>query len=226
MIEGYGVAHTESLFLLSQKAKEKFHRNDPNERLDFGVAYSAEVPGPGYYNVKTSGIDTNVGYTIKSRTESEYKTDTSNVPFYVLPKLDKSPHFSIQNRGEIKFFEMKDGPLPHYVLPSTLKQTDIRIGHRTKSLFDIDANPGPGQYNPMHIRRKSYSCMEKLTTREDIWPEAEQIPGPGSYDPVPPPPKPRKWSEFLRKVSPKHPVAYPKRLHNPTLKQGFKFIHI
>ena len=207
--------------------KQDLSTNKNKDRLDFKIKEISKIPGPGSYNPPSDSIlSSSISYTIKSKVESDYSSITSNIQLFNLPKLDSSPKFTIQKRDELFYYIQSDAPSPNCLLPSTLKQNNIKIGSKLKNIFDTSISPGPGQYNPFNLRRKSYTSMDRFVKRDEIWKISNDSPGPASYDPVPPPPRPRRWTNFLKNSNPHLPIKLTKRFKEGKLRSNFQFIHI
>ena len=157
-----------------------------------------EVPGPGAYELLTEK-DSKYHHIIENRPEADYSTITSNVEIMNERDLQKPKNRTIGPLDGFHYYSrMPKSPAPCYSPPVFDGIRPMTIGSKRRDERPSGV-PGPGAYSPTQATAKKVPSYEfPRFMKREVWQDALDTPGPGSYETVKQPKKPKRWAGKLR----------------------------
>ena len=168
-----------------------------NYKKNENLSLVNDTPGPGYYNLPKSFLSTR-SHIISRKSETRYITDTANVEFRTQRIFPESKKITIGSFSKDGYIPKNVSPAPNYVPPPFGFGKNIKISEKTKIIQDI-LKPGPTTYSPKFVYLKRSPQYVVPAINNKIRNKTKKsIPGPGTYDIIPPLKKAPKWSNKLR----------------------------
>lgn len=134
-------------------------------------------PGPAAYDT-FDYVRTTPCFTLKSRPEVDYSTDTSRCDVPDLRQYPRKLDRKIGLRVNTDLWPTNDNPLAAYDIPAP---STPKVSIRSRIPIPVNDTPGPGQYSPRTPKTQYQATFPKLRTRNAF--ECRSVsPGPGQYN--------------------------------------------
>lgn len=166
----------------------------PSSRRD--IKKRDEFPGPGTYDPNEKNFKYH--HIIENRPEADYSTLTSNVDIMNERDLQSPKKVTIAPLDGFHYYSrMPQSPGPQYS-PPAFGGRPVTIASKRRE-EKPSGNPGPGAYSPTNATAKKVPSYEfPRFMKREVWQESLDTPGPGSYETVKQPKKPKRWAGKLR----------------------------
>lgn len=158
----------------------------------------SENPGPGEYEIKAEILDTKLPHIIRPKPQHNYSSLTSKLDYNIPPAFPENNKITIGQKTGQGYITKVESPDFIYVPPRFGSNVSTKISERPPEQKP-DLTPGPGHYNPseakLHVPTVS---MTKPNTAQRKVAFSDNVPGPGSYNILPPLPPAGHWTDKYR----------------------------
>ncbi|EAX93482.1 hypothetical protein TVAG_427100 [Trichomonas vaginalis G3] len=169
-----------------------------NPRPPTGEIEISENPGPGEYEVKPDFLDTKLPHIIRPKPQQSYSSLTSKLDYNVPPAFPENNKITIGQKTGQSYITKVESPDFIYVPPSFGSNVSTKILEKHDDVKP-DLTPGPGHYNPTELKTHVPTVsMVKPQNNQKKVSFSHDVPGPGSYNILPPLPPTGHWTDKYR----------------------------